>query len=986
MTRYVYAIGALLLTFAVPAPATADERRWPARVAIDERLDGPPVLANALGTRSIDFPVIARIIVSPTSDEASTLRRLDERVRRYEQRQTPIWIALGDWPASLESAEAFRVRLARLAARYRGRVHAVELTVPEGEARLTAYVVKLAATALHAEDSRLKVVIGVGALRTVSLEGLFKEGLAAYIDGVAIPAGRAGPAGAIVARSDPTAALVETGATLSDDRADEARSRIVEGELPVIGSEVSGRSYAGSAAQVAAALAGAAGIAPLLAGEVALLDPRSSSLRLSVDGRDVTSTLRHRLLYDVQTFATYLVYWDERTSSDVPRPATPDGKPGQLALALRLPIEGLPVVVDAIRGTRRPAETYARDAASQEVRAVVPLTGRPMVVDFNEGAAEIFAARDEVRADDLPSVEEIIARHQRQQAAQDLRVRSYVANVRMSQHFRPTVTDPGYDVVTENHYFADRDGVEWAELSFSVNGSRWGADRPAFPILQAEKVLSLPLNLRFDADYRYRLLGVERVRDAECYAVRFEPARNGRSLYRGTVWLDRRTFARVKVQAVQTELTAPVVSNEEIQTFAPVTTIEGEPAVLFTHLTSRQIVLIAGRNLLVEKTVAFSDFRVNPDDFDGERQAARASNRVMYRETDRGLRHYVKQGERRVVSDRPTLSAKAMAMGVTLDPSFGFPLPIFGINYLDFEFGGPDTQLALLFGGVLAAGNIQRPKLGASPFDASVDFFAIGVPASDRMFGPSGEVEAERVLTWPLSAGVNLGYQYTPFQKASLQYQFRFDGYTRDQTTSDSFNLPSSTTTHGVGGSYEFRRAGYSLVANGAWFGRSSWSEWGPPESSAEQPQPERTYEKYSASITRDFYFKLFHKVHLNGAWFGGRRLDRFSKYQFGLFDDTRIHGVPASGLRFDELAMVRGSYSFNIFDHYRLDLFLEQASGRDRDLSSEWQPITGLGVAVNLRAPWNTILRADFGKSLLPDGYRGIGSTVLQILLLKPM
>ena len=143
---------------------------------------------------------------------------------------------------------------------------------------------------------------------------------------------------------------------------------------------------------------------------------------------------------------------------------------------------------------------------------------------------------------------------------------------------------------------------------------------------------------------------------------------------------------------------------------------------------------------------------------------------------------------------------------------------------------------------------------------------------------------------------------------------------------------------------------------------------------------------KYSASLSRDFYFNVFHKIHLNGAWFGGEDLDRFAKYQFGMFDDTRIHGVPASGVRFEELGTVRGSYSFNIFDQYRLDLFLERAWGRDRAFDSTWQPITGLGAAINLRAPWNTILRADVGKSLLPDRYRGIGSATLQVMILKPL
>ena len=153
------------------------------------------------------------------------------------------------------------------------------------------------------------------------------------------------------------------------------------------------------------------------------------------------------------------------------------------------------------------------------------------------------------------------------------------------------------------------------------------------------------------------------------------------------MWIERRTFARVKVQAVQTGLSAPVVSNEEIQTYAPVASIGNRPIFLFTGLTARQIMLIAGRNLLVEKSVAFTDFRVNPEAFEGSREAARRSDRIMYRETDRGLRYYVKEGENRVVSERSTQSARAMAMGVTLDPSYAFPLPIFGINYLDFEFG-----------------------------------------------------------------------------------------------------------------------------------------------------------------------------------------------------------------------------------------------------------------------------------------------------------
>ena len=393
--------------------------------------------------------------------------------------------------------------------------------------------------------------------------------------------------------------------------------------------------------------------------------------------------------------------------------------------------------------------------------------------------------------------------------------------------------------------------------------------------------------------------------------------------------------------------------------------------------------LVAGRNILVEKATRFSEYQLNPADFEARRVEARRSDRVMYRDTDKGMRYYVKEGDTRVVSDKATTSAKAMAIGTTIDPSFGYPLPILGINYLDFEFGSPDSQLALLFGGVLVLGNIQRPKL-LGPIDGSVDFFAIAVPGSDSVYDADGQRDAERLLTWPLSAGGNLGWQFTSYQKLLANYQFAFNAYLKDRTTAEDFVVPRSTITHGVGLGYEFRRAGYSFVTNGTFYGRQAWEAWGPAGAVAETP---RTYTKYSASLAKEIYLSLLTKARLNAAYFGGRDLDRFSTYQFGLFDDTKIHGVPAAGVRYDELAMIRGSYSFNAFEQYRFDAFIDRGWGRLRGTGgTNWEGITGIGAAFNLRAPWSTILRAEIGKSFLAPRYRENGSVVAQILFLKPL
>jgi len=772
---------------------------------------------------------------------------------------------------------------------------------------------------------------------------------------------------------DPTAALVVTLA--GGPGVVETRQAVTDAILRFAGSKVAMFACAGGEALVPA-LQAAASVAVLLTHDLADLEDPGASLQLSVRGVDVSGTLSHRLIFDNQTFGTFLAYWGERRAE-------------LMDVSIRLAVEGTPVVHDLMAGTEGPADSFSRDAPTRITRLRAPLTGGPMLIDFNRGAVDVFGERSGVTANRGLSVADVIARHQARQRLQDGVVRNYIALARMEQHFRPTAADPGYDVVSQNRYFVAGTDVEWEELSFFVNGSRWGADRPPFPLLQPEKVLSLPLQLRFDETYRYRLDGTAKVAGYDCYVVRFDPVRSDPSLYRGTVWIDQKTFARIRVQAVQSGMPAPVVSNEEIQEYAPPVDVNGQPVHLLHTLNARQIMLIAGRNLLVEKSVAFEEVRVNDADFEEQRTTARSSDRIMFRETDRGLRYYVKQGETRVISDHTTQSAKAMAMGVTIDPSYAFPLPIFGINYLDFAFHGPDSQLAILFAGVLAAGNIQRPKLGSTPLDGSVDFFAIGVPSSDRIYDASAEHQGERVLTWPLTTGLNLGWQYTPFQKISAQYQFRFDGYVRDTTTTEDFTVPSSTVTNGLGAAWEFRRGGYSLLMNGARYIRATWHDWGTP-STPGGPLPDSSgqqrYTKYTASLSRDFYFNVFHKIHLNGAWFGGSDLDRFSKYQFGIFDDTRIHGVPASGVRFGDLAMARGSYSLNIFDQYRLDLFLERAWGRDRSIDSSWQPITGLGVAVNFRTPKNTMLRVDFGRSLLPDRYQTVGSYNLQILLLKPL
>jgi hypothetical protein len=90
--------------------------------------------------------------------------------------------------------------------------------------------------------------------------------------------------------------------------------------------------------------------------------------------------------------------------------------------------------------------------------------------------------------------------------------------------------------------------------------------------------------------------------------------------------------------------------------------------------------------------------------------------------------------------------------------------------------------------------------------------------------------------------------------------------------------------------------------------------------------------------------------------------------------------------VKFPELVLARGSYSFNLFGVYRLDLFVDHARGREPNDRTVWRPITGTGAAITLKAPWNTIFTADVGKSFMPDVYKAAGSLVMQFVILKPL
>ena len=449
-------------------------------------------------------------------------------------------------------------------------------------------------------------------------------------------------------------------------------------------------------------------------------------------------------------------------------------------------------------------------------------------------------------------------------------------------------------------------------------------------MLQAEKVLSLPLDLRLSKDYRYRLEGVEKVDGRDAYAVRFDPLDECEVALPGH-GLDRCRDLR---QGQGADGPDPPLGRRWSRARRSSSSLRkrtstGLPIHLLSRFTTRQVMLIAGRNLHGRAAGAASraSASTRPTSRPVAPRPARSDN-VMYRDTDLPACAISSSAAATAWSrtGHPN-TAKALAVGVDHRPVLRLSAARSSASTTSTSTSSARTTSSpCSSAGSWLLGNVQRPKAIGDQIAASVDLFAIAVASNDQVFDEHGRAGGASVFaTIPSRPASTSAGRSNPFQKLTGSYQFRFDAYSRTDETAPDFEPPREHRDQRLRPGLRVPARRVHLPASGSYYRRAPGSRGGAP---GDYEPEQRTYEKYSASLSKDFFFKALHKLHLNAAYFGGRDLDRFSEYQFGLFEDNRIHGVPSSGVRFSELGMVRRGVLVQPLRHLRRRLLPRSGPG----------------------------------------------------------
>lgn len=726
-----------------------------------------------------------------------------------------------------------------------------------------------------------------------------------------------------------------------------------------------------------------AGTADHLSGGYASAPQEATTLRYVEGDSEPEGGVVGKFFSD-ETFQALVVY----------RLAGRDGGGGKAWLGLPSTFVRNPYIVDPVTGRRlRTTTTEPPDGRPGREVKISP-ADYPLLLEYQAGVItpgfELETEELQVERGRELSAQEIIARHQAVQKIQDDYLERWMAAARVDYHFKFAQGGTNIDVsIKSNYFWARGEDLEWEQTEYAVNGTRVPWKKfPEIPLIQPEKVVTLPMDLTLDRTYRYRLAGRDRIGGREAFVLAFEPEDPDpdRPLYRGRVWIDSERFVRLKVSLVQGNLEAPVLANEERDLYRMVAAGDGRELWMLSAINGQQVWTAGGLNFLVQREVTFESYDINPEPgkFDAAREVAYRSKNQMLRDTEEGFRYLERQddGTRTVKSEMDTSQLFAAA-GLFKDNGLDNIVPLAGVDYFNYDLFGKGIQANVLFAGVFLNATVTDPDLLGRKIDLTLNVTGSALKFNDKVFDGDQELLAERIRTRRQSVSLQVGFPLGKFTKFNLTGGQSFVEYDQESEAESfrskiaiplEFVLPPDHTVSSGTAELIYNRRGYTFSAQHNWFRRSEWAQWGLFDPVAgtfvdQDSDPDRErYSRWEASVNKEWFLPKFQKIRAEITYLDGKDLDRFSQYEMSFFGQTRLSGFSGSGVRFDDGRILRAGYSFNLLDIVQLDATVQTAAVRNLLLDGEARNFTGAGFSFNTPGPWKTYFIFNYGRAISAD------------------
>ncbi|HVS33415.1 MAG TPA: hypothetical protein VMS98_18405 [Thermoanaerobaculia bacterium] len=852
-----------------------------------------------------------------------------------------------------------------------GRLHGpfetLALTVGHPDPAVVAYAIRR--VAVSAQGLNVSSRIAMAGMTREAMDQLFENGAQGYFDAVIVDGSEVAATAAWLAERDPSKKILATVEPQSPNPMYDLGKALSEG---------ASRAYLATPADPAAL----ASLNTALIGDFAF-DSTARTAVLDAKGNPTTTPVL-TFIRGEDLRALVVPRGDSSTTTIVAVPGSDFERPR------RIDAGGERAITDS---GRRGERLLAGLPPSTQPFAVLVDRARQTATNVTREAIDVATQRG-------ITVEEIIRNHQSYDAFQESIQPRYTATNTTKLRFAISGGADAVEATIAGEYFSDPDGrADWVWRDFFINGVKWKYGRiPELPLIQPEKVTQLPLDIHLSNEYRYQLVRQTDLGGYRVYEVRFEPPPNAPEslpLYRGTVWIDSRTWARIRISMIQLNLVGEILSNEERVDFQPFSRETDQPITpagvaaldprqiiwLPVEVSAQQVISAAGRANAIERATTFTGIRLNPDDFDTRLQQVNASESLMVRETDAGLRYLEKRGDgERVVKEGFDTSQFFMVGGIHHDAGLEFPVvPLGGIDYFNFDLFGKGIQTNIFFAGVILAVNATHPNVGNTRTNVGADFFGIAIPFENTMYRDGEARKDEGVKVRPLVLTMRAGHPVFNFGKVDLSFTAAHLTYQKGAETADGFQVPKDTFLFGPSLSTTYARRGYSLTAFYDYTTRSTWEPWG---NLAEFDEDQKTFTKFGFSIAKSFFLPKFQRISVDFDYLHGQNLDRFSKYELGFFGAQRIHGIQSGTVRAERAMIAHLSYGFVFSQQFRIEAFYDHGLIDDELSGLSGEPFQGLGIAGQTVGPYGTLLRLDIGKTVGRNAQDGFVANVVVLKL----
>lgn len=625
-----------------------------------------------------------------------------------------------------------------------------------------------------------------------------------------------------------------------------------------------------------------------------------------------------------------------------------------------------------------------------ESRALVKLAGAtgPVLVRYVAGEEGDRADPETVGV--TASVEltaaEIIARLRSVEEAQSRGTHHYTSRATLSFHYRAEALNESIDVSSVNRFYW-REGVgEYEELELYINGARWRGEPPSLPFVQPEKVKDVPIEIRLDPSYGYRLVGRENLGGRPAYVLEFDPVQSGENLYSGRVWVDAETFTRLRIRLVQQGLEPPITGSEDVIEYGRPPGGSGGHWVPLRGY--RQMVLtVLGRSVMVERTVEYTDFVINGDGFEQRREIAYDSGRRIYRDDQEGYGYMIQRPGGGRISQSASLRNVAFFGGVSL----GSPVvssPVAGLNYFDFDWNGTGTQVDVAWAGPFVQAAWTDPTLFGSGWELSAEGSLAGVRRTRKRSTDEERRREEDLEVLEQRFRATLGRPLGDRAKGEVQVILTHGEFDPGDATDERMDLPADLLDTTSLARWRYHREGVSVDLWGSYSWRNGWEDWGYRADPAQLPGTGRegasgsaeddTYMKWGLSLAKSFYPGAFQKLGLALDLAAGSGLDRFSRFKIGEFGGSRVEGFNGRQLSYDRgvaaevswrATLPRGGISLDLSVEAAVIENREDFSDSPEDLASRHpdyrEYLVGAGAGVSFNGPWGTLMTVSAGNSV---------------------